>query len=179
MKLRIRSLALVPVVALVLTACGGASEEEYVDAMSSGLTSAETQPLTKPKAECVSERFVGRMGTDRLADDYDAEDFERDAAQLTFEDLDLTEPEANELFDDFIDCGADMRGRVIAALGDSELALPEGMMDCLKGKITEGQMRNLFVPLMRTGKASLDAGSQKKLEKSIVTCYEGLIQNQG
>ncbi|QCX28773.1 hypothetical protein [Nocardioides jishulii] len=179
MKLRIRSMALVPVLALVLSACGGASEEDYVDSMSSGLSSAETQPLTKSQADCVAERFVDRVGVDRVSDEYDPEDFERDAAQLTFEELDLTEAEANELFDDFVDCGVDMRDRVITELGDSELALPEGMMDCLEGKISEDQVRSLFVPLMRTGETSLDAGSQKKMENAIVNCYETIIQNQG
>lgn len=179
MNLRIRTLALVPLVALALSACGGASEEEYADAMTSGLTTAETQPLSEPKATCVAESFTGRMGEQRLNDSGDTADFEVDSRSLTFESLELTEPEANELFDDFMDCGADMRSRVMTALVDEELALPDELMGCLEEAIDEGEMRGFFVPMMRSGDTELDPAVQTKVEGKLVTCFDGMELQEG
>lgn len=177
--LRIRSLALVPVVALVLTACGGATEEEYEEAMTSALSTSPTQPLSEEKAQCVADDFVGRMGVDRLEEGGGIDTFKREASTMTFKSISLTEAEANDLFDDFIDCGADLRGRVIAALGDEELALPEGMMKCLKSAITEDEMRDFFVPMMTDGDATLEPKAQKKMFKDVDTCVTDLIAEQG
>lgn len=179
MNLRIRTLALAPVVALTLSACGGASEEEYADAMTSGLTTAETQPLSEPKAKCVADSFTDRIGEDRLNDSGDTADFEVDARALTFESLELSEPEANELFDDFMDCGADMRSRVMTALVDEELALPDELMGCLEKAIDEGEMRTFFVPMMRNGDTELDPAIQSKVERKLVTCFDGLTLEEG
>lgn len=173
MNLRIRTLALVPAVALVLTACG-ASEEDYTEAVSSGLSSAQTQPLSEAKADCVAEDFVGRMGADRMAEAGDPSDLEVAARTLSFEGLNLTEPEGNELFDDFVDCGADMGGRVMAELEDQGLALPDEMMECMRGALSEGEMRGYFVPLMRTGETDFDRGVLKKIEGKLVDCTDDL-----
>lgn len=171
-NLRIRSLVLVPVVALAVTACGGASEEDYADAMSSGLSSAETQPLASDKADCVSEAFVGRIGTDRLGELGDPADLEASARTLSFPRLNLTEPEGNALFDDFVNCGADMSGRVMAELGGQGLALPDELMSCIEEALPNEQLRGYFVPLMRTGETEFKRPLLKKIEGRVGTCAE-------
>lgn len=172
MNLRIRTLALVPVVALAVTACGSASEEDYSDSMSSGLSSAETQPLSGDKADCVSEAFVGRIGTDRLGELGDPADLEASARSLSFPALNLTEAEGNELFDDFVDCGADMGGRVVAELAGQGLALPEQVLTCLENALSDGQMRGYFVPLMRSGETQFKPPVLKKIERKLVRCAD-------
>ena len=180
-KLRIRLLALVPAVALVLSACGddAASEEDYVDAMTSAMSTTPTEPLSEDKAECVAEEFVDRMGVDRLEEGGGLAVFKTEAANMTFTSIHLTEVEANDLFDDFVSCGADMRGRVLGALGDEDMALPEGMMDCLKGAISQNEMRAFFVPMLTNGETKLSPAAEKKLLNDVDTCMSGLIQEQG
>lgn len=179
MNLRITRLALVPVAALVLTACGGASEEEYADAMSSGLASAESQPLTEAKADCVSDDFVGRLGLDRVEEIGDPADLEVAARSLSFTGLGLTEAEGNELFDDFVGCGADMEGRVMAELETQGLALPEEMLECVEGALSEGELRSYFVPLMRTGEAEVGKPMMAELERELVTCADAMTLTEG
>lgn len=178
MNLRIRTLALVPLAALALAGCG-ASEEEYADAMAKGLTSAESQPLSDAKADCVADDFVGRLGVDRMEEIGDPADLEVAARSLSFEGLALTEPEGNELFDDFVGCGADMEGRVMAELGDQGLALPDQMMECLQGALSEGELRSYFVPLMREGEAEIGRPMMTKLERELVSCADDLTLEEG
>lgn len=180
MNLRIRSLALVSAVALVLSACSDeASEEEYADAMTSALSTAPTQPLEEQKARCVADDFVERMGVERLEEGGGLAVFKTEAANMTFDSINLTEPEANELFDDFVTCGADMQGRVLNALGDEELALPEGMMNCLKDSISDEDMRNFFVPMMTNGETTMAPKAQKRLLGDVDECMGDLLQEQG
>lgn len=170
-NLRIRSLALVPVMALALAACGGdASEEDYADAMTSALSTSPTEPLAETKAQCVADDFVERMGVERLEEGGGLAVFKTEAANLTFTNIHLTETEADDLFDDFVACGADMQGRVLGALGDEDLALPEGMVDCLKNAISEEEMRSFFVPMMTNGDVTLTPAAEKKLAKDLDTC---------
>lgn len=178
MNLRLRSLALVPVVALVLTACG-ASEEDYEDAMTSGLSSAETQPLSRADAQCVSRKFVGRMGAERMGEAGDPGDLEASARSLSFSALNLTEAEGNELYDDFVDCGADMGRRVMAELEDQGLALPPEVVKCLEGALNEKQMRGYFVPLVRTGETELKRSAVVQIERRLVTCADKIAVGQG
>lgn len=179
MNLCIRTLALGPVVALALTACGGASEEEYAEAMTSGLTSAESQPLSEQKADCVSDDFVGRLGLDRVEEIGDPADLEVAARSLSFTGLNLTEAEGNELFDDFVGCGADMEGRVMAELQTQGLALPEQMLECVEGALSEGELRSYFVPLMRSGEAEVGKPMMAKLERELVTCADSMTFEEG
>ncbi|MBE7325441.1 hypothetical protein IEQ44_12335 [Nocardioides sp. Y6] len=171
MKLRIRSLALAPVVALALTACG-ASEEEYAEAMTDGLSSAESQPISQAKAGCVSDAFVGRLGTERLGEMGDPADLEAAARSLSFPGLNLTEAEGNDLYDDFISCDTDLNGLVTAELADQGLALPDELMECLSKKLSAEQMRGYFVPLMRSGQTDIKRPVMKKIERGVVTCAE-------
>ena len=180
MKLRIRSLALVPVVALILTACGDdVSEEDYTDAMTSALSTSPTQPLAETTSQCVADEFVPRMGVERLEEGGGVAVFKTEVANLTFTSIHLTEAEADDLFDDFVTCGADMKGRVLAALGDAEAALPEGMVNCLRDAISEEEMRAFFVPLMTNGDVRLTPRAEKKLQNDFASCTTDLLPAQG
>lgn len=179
MNLRMRTVVPALVVVLAATACGGASEEDYSTAMASGLSSAQTQPLSKPKAECVAEEFVDRMGSERLAEAGEPEDLEADARTLTFEAWELSEPEGHELFDDFVDCGADLRGRILGALGEQDLALPQPLVDCLEEALGEGELRGFFVPLMRAGQDELDPATETRIGRRLMSCADDLEMGLG
>lgn len=179
MNLRVRTVVPALVVVLAASACGGDSEEDYSSAMASGLSSAKTQPLSDPKAECVADEFVERMGESRLSEAGDPTDLEIAARSMTFEEWDLSEPEGNELFDDFMDCGADLRGWVLDALGEEQLGLPQPLMDCLEEALGEGELRDFFVPLLRSGQPDLDPGTETRIGDKLLSCADTLETGLG
>ena len=67
----------------------------------------------------------------------------------------------------------------MAELGTQGLALPDEMMTCLEGALSEGQLRAYFVPLMREGEAEIGKPMMTELERQLVSCADDLTLEEG
>ena len=87
-----------------------------------------------------------------------------------FTKLDLTEDEGNDIYDNFDDCGVDMREALLESMQSDEEIEPE-MAQCMEDAITDDNLRAFFVTMMvqgEDGAESSEAGEE--LTSKLMEC---------
>lgn len=157
---RIRSTAAALAAALILAACSsggsGASVSDegkpYAEAIAKAMTSptGDNVPLDDDQADCLAGHFVNTIGVDRMKDaGVTPADFDVGAGPLNEEgplaDMDLSEKDANQLFDSFGKCDMNFRDVMIdSIMADEENVSPE-MVTCLEGALDDDMLRAMMV----------------------------------
>lgn len=116
--------------------------QDYVDAIAGSLT--EEGFLTNEQGECLGEGWIDTIGFDRIVDAGITPDQFAGGSGDQLEDLDLGEPEANELYDQFGDCDIDL-AQVFLDLFDAEESLDEEQRACVEESLTDDALRASFV----------------------------------
>lgn len=134
----------------------GGDGQAYVDAMMQSMQGDEEFPLSDDQAECFSSRFVDTIGVDRLQDaGITPEMMASDDDSMEFTELNLSEDQGNELYDNFGDCGIDLRQIMLDSMAEDEEMTPE-MQTCMEGVFTEENLRTFMVIGMTQGEDALE-----------------------
>lgn len=179
MNRRSRTLIALPALVLTFAACGGGgvggSEGEsdeakpYVDAMVASMTEEEDSPMDEKQARCFSEGFVDVVGLDRIKKAGTAEEWGEESGDLEFTELKLTTDEGNDIYDQFEECGVDMREAMIESLGADES--DPVAKECFETAITEENLREFFVTVMVEGEEVINAEPEEgSLMAELMTC---------
>lgn len=180
----LRTAALVPVVALVLAACGGGDEESaptskgaYVDAMTS--TWSQNEQISEAQARCWSNKFVDTVGMERLRNHGAASTVAVTVGRLDYTALGFTQKEGNEVFDHFTDCGMDLRSTVVEGfLGADEV--PAEARACITERLDDARVRDFTVTMMVQGQEEAESGMEADLQDPesmgavVVECAYGI-----
>lgn len=154
MKTLLRAVVLVPVTALVLSACGGGDDADadpkkpYVDSLTT--TWAQSPGVSKPEARCWSNKFVDTVGVERLQNIGTANQFAQTVVGLDYTALGLTRGEGEEVYDHFTTCGMDLLDSMIDAVAEAE-ELPAEARGCIADRVEDSEVREFMVTSMVGG----------------------------
>lgn len=171
MRRRLTPFVLAAVVPLMLTACGGGEGESdeakpYVDAMSSSMAEGDS-PMDEEQSRCFSEGFVDEVGIDKVKEQGTPEEFASGAGELDFTKLDLSEDQGNNIYDNFDECGVDLREAMLSELNADD-TIPAESKDCVEDAISEDALRDFFVTSMVDGEEANAGGGE--LMNSLMAC---------
>lgn len=182
MNLRPRATAVLTALlaGVVLTACGGdveeaapASARQYVEAVASAWGKAGDTKVSEEQARCWGDKLVDRLGVDRIAEVGPPTEFGRRTVDLDLAELNLSQNEAQEVYDYFDSCGGNLSRDTDKLVG--ELGLPEETSECI-GKSLDGKvMEQFFVTSLQEGKEEGAAAvSGDGLERALADCLSTL-----
>lgn len=135
----------------------GADGQAYVDAMVSSMRGDDDFPLTDDQAECFSAGFVDTVGVDRLqAAGITPEMMAGDDTGMEFTELNLSEAEGNEVYDNFGDCGINLREIMLSSFAEDDDMTP-AMQACMEGVFTDENLRALMVVSMTKGEEAVQS----------------------
>ena len=125
---------------------GDADRQAYVDAMMASFAEEDQDVISEDQARCLSEDWVDILDPARLqAAGITPEDLGGDEAlDIADTDLDLSDDEANELFDAFGGCDIDL-GELMAESFAEDDDLTEEQASCLGDAFTEDVLREFMV----------------------------------
>ncbi|WP_162598736.1 hypothetical protein [Nocardioides gilvus] len=180
----LRSLWVLPLLVVLLSACGGESEgdrkDKYIDTMASSLASND-MGVNEAKGRCIGSKFVDTVGTDRLQEAYGLSRFATEAGTLEYPELNLTQSEGQAIYDHFGGCGVDMRQLLFAEFSDPEslgelAAIPEiseGASTCVEKAGTPENMKAIFVSMIVGDKTN--DGASKVFNRKLEKCFNGFL----
>lgn len=146
------------------TTVGGgdsASKAAYVDAVADAMREADDSefPIDDEQAACLAPRWVDAIGYETLLEVGVTPEVlggtEDGDPTAEFEDV-VDRPRAEKLVDAFGECGLDLEGLFFDGLASDGSATPE-QVECLRGRLPDGFVRNLMVTSMDGGDEALDA----------------------
>lgn len=177
MLVSLRSLFVLPLLVVLLSACGGESDDDrkdkYIDTMATSLAGSD-MGVNQAKGRCIGSKFVDTVGTDRLQETYGLSRFATEAGTLEYPELNLSQSEGQAIYDHFGGCGVDMRKLLFAEFSDpaamGELSqipqVAEGASSCVEKAGTPENMKAIFVNMI-VGNEEDNASKvfNRKLEK--------------
>lgn len=184
MNRRTRSLLVLPATVLLLASCGGSEgssddAKPYVDSMSRALAADEDSPMDESQARCFSEGFVDVVGLERMEKAGTPEEFGKASDDLQFKDLDLEREEGDEIYDQFGECGVDLREALLADMTEDDSMAPE-VKTCVEGAVSDENLRQFFVTIMTKGeKAAAKDEDASKLTQELTTCMMAGLGGDG
>jgi len=168
--------AVLAVLALLLTSCGGSKDDDAAQASKSisasvrkaGSTGAAGQLVSfdRTEADCIGDGLVEKIGIDRLQK-YGVLDNDLKAGKR-ITDVAMSATDARAATGVLFDC-TDVESKVQRAIGRNA-DVPTGLRSCIKKTMTEPTLRRVFTQIFR-GKSP-----QKVLTAPITKCALG---NQG
>ncbi|WP_110180578.1 hypothetical protein [Nocardioides solisilvae] len=164
MRRRLAPLVLAGLAPLILSACGGGGEGEsdeakpYVDAMATSMAEGDS-PMDKEQSTCFSEGFVDVVGLDKVKEAGSPEEFGEGTDDLDFSTLELTEDQGNDIYDNFEECGVDLRDEMLKEMSADD-SIPAESKECVEDAITEDALRDFFVTSMVEGEEAGGAGGE-------------------
>ena len=177
MRRRLVPVVMTILVPFVLTACGGDDGEggsdeakPYVDEMSQALT-GEDSPMDDEQADCFSEGFIDVVGLDKVKEAGSAEEVGQLASDFDFSSMDLTEDQGNEIYDNFDECGVDLRQQLLDDL-DADNQMPEEGKECVTDALSEDVLRDFFVTGMVDGQEASLADTE--LTQALLECQSAM-----
>jgi len=181
MVLRLRSLLIASIGVLLVTSCGsgggGSSDEAkpYVDAMVKSMTAEEESPMNKEESRCFSEGFIDVVGLDKIKEAGTPKQFAEQSDDLQFKKLDLTRDQGGEIYDQFEECGVDLRATLLEELLSDDKMSAEAK-NCIEKAVSDEKLREFFITLMVSGENALqkDKGSGKVMS-DLMGCMMGDI----
>lgn len=163
--------------AATLTACGGGedsdSPEAYADAVASAWSRAQDTQVSQDQARCWGERVVDRFGVERVRAAGTPAEFGSQSVDLDLSELNLSQAEAQAVYDDFASCGGDLARDKDLLVKD--LGLPEKMQGCVSDALDERVMKSFFVHALQDGKDKAAANiGQDGLQPALEKCVEAM-----
>jgi hypothetical protein len=137
-----------------------AGGQAYVDAMVQSMRAEDDFPLSDDQAQCFASRFVNTIGVDRLnAAGVTPEMIAGDDDSMEFTELDLSEDEGNELYDQFGECNIDLREMFLQSMAADEDVSP-AMQSCMETVLTDDNLRKLMVTTMVYGDDEVESNPE-------------------
>lgn len=186
MLVSLRSLFVLPLLVVLLAACGGEAEDDrqdkYIDTMASSLAKSD-MGVNEAKGRCIGSKFVSTVGTERLDETYGPTRFATEAGTLAYPELKLTQSEGQAIYDHFGGCGVDMRKLLFAELSDPEALgeiaqvpeISEGASACVEKAGTPENMKAIFVSMI-IGEGTND-GASKIFNEKLETCFSDFLND--
>lgn len=176
MNRRLRNLTLAVAAATVLAACGGSDEGQsdeakpYVDVMTESMSDGDS-PMTEKQARCFGENFVTIVGLDKIEEVGSPEEFADETSGGDFEDLDLSEDQGNEIYDQYDECGVNMREALLEDLADDD-SMDDQTKQCMDEAITDDTLRDFYVTMIVHGEdaATGEEGDAPELMSELMSC---------
>lgn len=152
------------------------SKEAYVQAVAESMREVDDEefPIDDEQADCLAPLWVDAIGYETLLDAKvtpevlgGTEDGETDAK---FEDV-VDRPRAEKLVDTFGQCGVDLEDFFFEGLASDGSATP-AQIDCIRGRLPDGFVRNLMITSMDGGDDALDsdANLEDQLTQTFMAC---------
>lgn len=185
MLVSLRSLLVLPLLVVLLSACGGESDrdrkDKYIDTMATALAGND-MGVNEAKGRCIGSKFVGTVGTDRLQETYGLSRFATKAGALEYPELNLTQSEGQAIYDHFGTCGVDMRKLLFTELSDPETMgevgeipeISEGASSCVEEAGTAENMRAIFVNMIVGNEAD---SASKVFNRKLDKCFSTFLTN--
>lgn len=152
------------------------SKEAYVQAVAESMREVDDEefPIDDEQADCLAPLWVDAIGYETLLDAKvtpevlgGTEDGETDAK---FEDV-VDRPRAEKLVDTFGQCGVDLEDFFFEGLASDGSATP-AQIDCIRGRLPDGFVRNLMITSMDGGDDGLDSDTnlEDQLTQTFMAC---------
>lgn len=152
-----------------------AADGPLVDRIVASMTSDPSSPFTEDQARCYAAENVRIIGADRIEKSLDnAADVPTDDEGLfdlnafDFSEIDLTKPEANEIYDAAKGCGLDFRATMLESMVKS--GMPESARSCVEKVVTEDTVRELMVSVMTDGPVAFMTGTGAQFGQALMAC---------
>jgi len=183
----LRSPLLVPALALALAlavaGCGGGDEggsgsgsrddaDAYVEAMASSMAGSEDSPMDEEQATCFSRGLVDVVGLERIRSTGTPKEWADQSKDLEYQALDLTEDEGNSIYDNFAECGVDMRDAMLSEFADDD-SMDDKTRACVTDAVTDENLREFFVTVMVSGDTDSLQDSDSGLMRDLLPCVMG------
>jgi len=167
------ALALTAACALVLSGCGGASEEDTEAASSLSASLMEqgdsTVSVSQEEADCVSEGIVEGVGVDELKE-YGVltEDLKIDKDPG---EVEMSTADAEAAADSLFDC-TDVRAMVDSQMSEQMAGQPPEVQKCLDEVLTDDRLRLLYVAIF----SGDQEGAQSEIVEPMTECATSALR---
>ena len=122
--------------------------------MVKSMTAEEDSPINKEESRCFSEGFIDVVGLDKIKEAGTAEQFADQSEDLQFKKLDLTRDQGGEIYDQFEECGVDLRATLLNELLKDDKMSAEAK-SCIEKAVSDAKLREFFITLMISGENAL------------------------
>ncbi len=137
--------------------------DPYIDALKRSWQASNLEgddlPMTDDQIDCMAPHIVGILGVERMkANGVTPADLESDEP-LDFSGQDVTEEEAQAVYDTFGTCGMDLRDLMLADMADDE-GSDAAYLACMEDALSEENVRLLIVTTMVKGTDALETDAE-------------------
>lgn len=152
-----------------------AADGQLVERIVASMMTDSDSPFTEDQARCYAKENVRIIGADRIEKSLDnAADVPTDDEGLLdlnefdFSEIDLTKPEAYEIYDAAKGCGLDLRAVMLESMVEN--GMPESARSCVEDVVTEDTVRELMVSVMTDGPAAFMVGAGAQFGQALMAC---------
>lgn len=165
---------LIVVLALLLSACGGGQEQEYVDAIAASVRQGNsTFQVSQEQAQCIGNAFVDTLGVSAFQEvGLTPEEIRSGADPLQdANQLAIDRATAGQLYDALNEC-VDLSKLVLQ--GIQQANLPPEARKCIANNLSEDLIRQVFAVRLSGGTVRGNPQLTRKLTTAFAECADEL-----